>query len=73
MQHGAELLLLVLIEMDQQITTDDQIDTYKGRVLEHIMPGKQDTVAYLFAYAIVLAIFSKETEQPAIVPRSSAG
>src|SRR5215467_2034347 len=47
MQHGTELLLLLSIEMHQQITTNDQIDTYEGWVLEHIMRGKQDTVARL--------------------------
>ena len=63
MQYGTELLLPLSIQMDQKITTDDQIDAYKGRVLKRVMRCKQDAVAHLFAYAIILAVFDEETAQ----------
>ena len=64
MERGANLLLHLSVEVDEDVPTGDEVDARKWRILQKAVPGEQHDVAQFARHAIMVAFAGKEAPQP---------
>ena len=63
MECGADLLLSLPVEVDQQVAAGNQVGVGKGRILQETVPGEQHDVAQFARHAVLVALPGEETPQ----------
>ncbi len=61
-----ELLLQLTIEVDQEVTTGDQMELGEGRIAQHAMNRKDDAIPDLGGDSIMIAFGAEVSRQPGL-------
>src|SRR5688572_30678493 len=63
MENIENSVLNLTLQIDEQVTTCDQIQPGEGRVAQNTVMGEQDRVAYLAPHAVMVSFLRKKTRQ----------